>query len=460
MAIAMTLFRRLAALCVPIVLGGTIVVLAANGKAPLEREANKDRAHPVRVITVPKTKLVPRVHGFGVVQAERKWDAVAEITGQVIELKYNLKEGEFILKGSVLARIDSNAYKLVLAELTAKLAQKQIEDDNVRVSIKIEMRNAELAARDLERKRNLEKRGTSTQAAVDTAERTLLAIRQSAQNLQNKLALIPTERAVIEAQIAKAKLDIEHSTIRAPFDMRVINVKIEKAQFVSAGQVLFSGDSIDRAEIIVQVSLNRAATLFPADLKFQIDPLKSSEQLLEIAGFKPIVYLNAGIQTYQWPAKFVRMHGTIDAKTRTVGIVIAVDNPYGRIDKSGTQLPKRLQPPLVDGMFVEVEILGHAQEGRIIIPRTAIHGDDVYLVDADKRLHRQSVETAFSVGKVTVIRKGLRGGETLIVSDVIPAIEGMLLTPLNDDKAEKVLKANAAGETIIGMETTVKSKAQ
>ena len=44
-----------------------------------------------------------------------------------------------------------------------------------------------------------------------------------------------------------------------------------------------------------------------------------------------------------------------------------------------------------------------------------------------------------------VVREGLEGGERVVVSDLVPAIEGMLLAPRLDEVLEKALAAQSSG---------------
>ena len=50
-----------------------------------------------------------------------------------------------------------------------------------------------------------------------------------------------------------------------------------------------------------------------------------------------------------WEARFARMSDTIDPQTRTVGVIVEVDDPYEGVRPG-------VRPPLVKEMFVEVEI--------------------------------------------------------------------------------------------------------
>jgi multidrug efflux pump subunit AcrA (membrane-fusion protein) len=70
----------------------------------------------------------------------------------------------------------------------------------------------------------------------------------------------------------------------------------------------------------------------------------------------------------------------------------------------------------------------------------------VYTVGNDNRLKIKKVSIAYSQGNLSVLASGLKSGEQVVVSDLIPAIEGMLLTPVNDKTVEQSLAKAAGGE--------------
>jgi hypothetical protein len=86
-----------------------------------------------------------------------------------------------------------------------------------------------------------------------------------------------------------------------------------------------------------------------------------------------------------------------------------------------------------------------AKGNPVVIPTTALHDSKVYIVDDEKRLEIRQVKTIFTQGAATAIAKGLEEGETLVVSDLVPATKGMLLDTVEDEKAMKRLKMEATG---------------
>jgi hypothetical protein len=103
-------------------------------------------------------------------------------------------------------------------------------------------------------------------------------------------------------------------------------------------------------------------------------------------------------------------------------------------------------------MYVQVELRGRPRPGTLVVPRVAVHrGPDgrpaVYVADADDRLRIRPVDTGTTQGDLTVIADGLAPGDRVVATDLIPAIEGMLLAPTPDEALTGRLygEARAAG---------------
>jgi hypothetical protein len=73
-----------------------------------------------------------------------------------------------------------------------------------------------------------------------------------------------------------------------------------------------------------------------------------------------------------------------------------------------------------------------------------VRNNAVHIVGPDQRLKRVPIEIEFLQADIAVIKSGLSGGEQVVVTDLIPAIPGMLLDPLIDAVLTKSLKAAGA----------------
>ena len=442
----------------PILIGIAVLYYAASGRQAPERKPPEERARAVRVITAEPVRLVPRVTGFGSVFPGTVWNAIAQVAGEVVYVHPGLKKGAILVADTEILRISPADFVLAISQAQAnlrsaeaKLAELKVTETNTVDLLKIDKRGLELREAELKRKRDLLARGTVAQSALDLELRETLAQRKKVQVLENALRLLPTQRAVQQEQIAvyqtqleSAKLDLARTRIRLPFDARIAEVKVEAGQFVQTGGTLVTADSLDVAEIEAQIPISQFRAMVHASAAGGLPTgitAQSLSRIVETIGFEATVRLRLGNDVVEWPARFARISDTVDPKTRTIGAIVAVDGAYA------TAAPGQGRPPLVKGMFVEIEIRTRAKDNRIVVPRSAFHSGRLYVVNADGRLDIRPVTTGLVQGDLAAIDKGIEPGERIVVSDLFPAVAGMLLAPQSDDELLARLKAEAGGAT-------------
>jgi RND family efflux transporter MFP subunit len=422
----------------PVVIGVLVLMFMTAGKQPPAQAERGEPKRTVRVIEVPMVELLAEAEGYGQVQPARVWTAVSQVAGRVTYIHPRLRDGEILPEGTELVHIDPRDYELALAQSQAELAELNGQEQNARASLDIEKRNLALAKKELDRINSLVTKGTASQSKADETERAMLAYRASVQNLQNTLALVPSQRSVLEAKVALAERNLGHTVIRAPYDMRVAGLSVEADQYVPVGQSLFEGDAVDRVEIKAQVAMSSLRRLFIGRQGMQIDIQRLSEEFAELIALDPLVRLDLGNHVAEWQAEFVRFSDTVDPETRTMGVVVAVDNPFDKV------IPG-YKPPLSKGMFVNVVLRGKKRMQRVLVPRSAVRANTVFIADEDNRLRRRSVEILFSQGDISVVAEGLEPGERVVVTDLVPAVDGMLLQVQMDEELNRSLKAHGKG---------------
>ncbi len=435
----------------PIAVGIVVVAFLIRNKQEAERSSPSEAVRVLRVVVVPEVDVVPRVLGYGTAEPGEVWRAVAEVKGRVVAVHSELKSGSLVNKHEELIRIDGTEYELSVARLnseieqvSAEISEVQAREANDRASLIIEEKSLVLVEGDLNRIQQLAKKNAATQADVDQKQREVLTQRQNVQSLKNSLNIVPAEKrslqatlAVKKASLAQAELDQKKTVITAPFNCRLGDVKIEKGQFLSAGEALFEAHSTAVTEIEAQVPLDHARNLIRPGQKLPLTiDMEAVRKMLDV---KATVRLRSGDFAAEWEGRLARVREQVDPETRAVSFVVAVDKPYEKV------IPGE-RPPLVKGTFCEVELRGKVQPAQIVIPRSALHDEFVYVVNSDNRLEKRKVEIAFAQSNFYCLESGLRSGETLIVSDPTPAIEGMLIEPVADDELLQSLVAEATGE--------------
>lgn len=437
----------------PLVVGIAVVVVLVTNRPELKHKAEQEESRALRVISVPAVDVIPRALGYGTAEPGQVWKAVAEVKGRVVETHPVLKPGAMVKKGEVLVRIDPTEYELAVSQLNADIAQVNaqleeltVKETNDRASLKIEEQSLALAVREFERAKALLQRDASSAGEVDQQERNMLTQRQSVQHLHNSLDLLPHQKKALEATLAvkkarltQAQLDVNKTVIGAPFDCRLGDLNIELDQFLAVGQFLFEAHTIALTEIEAQIPLDQLRNLIDPQHRQRVPVNMDQETVKELFDFDVCVRSRSGDFEAHWEGRVVRIREQIDPRTRTIGLVIAVDEPYQKA------IPGK-RPPLVQGMYCEIELRGAVRKGRVVIPRSAIHDGHVYLVDRENRLQQRKVDVAFAQSSFFCLRDGLQAEERLIVSDPTPAIDGMLVDPISDEGLQQRLIAEAMGE--------------
>ncbi|HDP89814.1 MAG TPA: efflux transporter periplasmic adaptor subunit [Thioalkalivibrio sp.] len=431
-----------------------VVTMVALRQGPPQDDTAR-LARAVRVIEVESVHFFVEARGFGTVRPTQSFQGVANVSGPVRFRHPRLMSGNIIPAGTRLLEIDPSRYELAVAAaqadlgaLDTELAQLEQEQQNTRDLLVLERRRLTLAEREMARARQLAEQGVLAATLRDEQERATLQQRQAVQGLENGLRLIPSRIAHLEARrdrartaLAQAERDLTDTRFDAPYDLRVGTVEAELHQHVSPGQRLFSGDGIDRAEAVTQIPLPELRRLLALVADRRAGP--DGTEWPDIAAQVDLDALEArltlvGTPEVRWDAQVLRMANGINPDTRTVQVVLGVDEPYRR-----ARPPER--PPLVRGMYVEGVLGARTPEPVIVIPRAAVHGERVYLVGDEDRLERRRVEVGFTQRDLAVINAGLRPGDRVILDDLTPAIEGMRLEVSHDEAAARELVNRAKG---------------
>ena len=109
-------------LFIPPVLLGVLAIYYAgqNAKAP-ERVPEQEQVRVLRVIKVPTVDVTPRAIGYGTAQPAKEWEAVAEVSGRIVQLHPHLEAGTFIEAGELLVQIDTTDIQLAIDRLEAEV---------------------------------------------------------------------------------------------------------------------------------------------------------------------------------------------------------------------------------------------------------------------------------------------------------------------------------------------------
>ena len=445
-------FKKLMFL-IPVVVGILIFVLMVKFKSRPGGGKSLEQAAYVSVFRVPQLTVVPSVTGFGTVTPCKIWKAYPEVSGKIVWLSDRLDVGEFFKKGQKMLQIDDSAYKLKIIQqkaeikkIEANLLELAAKEKNYKATLKLQKKTLLLSLREQKRQRVLAKRKVVSESTLEKQQITTLIQENNVQNIQINLDLIPSQMKHLQAQLEAAKallvqaqLDLSYTVIEAPFDCRIAKVNVEISQYVQKGQEMLHADATSASEVVAQLDTGQLSLLvLNENIKLGQINLTAGKYVAipERLGLKAVIKYSPNGRTFRWKAKCDRLE-PIDPNTRTVGLAAVVFDPY---EKRNSR-----RPPLVKGMYCEVDIYGQKQPGSIVIPRTAIHDDVVYKVTPDNRLEMRKIKIKYKIAEFAVVEEGLKKGDVIVSSDLVPAINGMLLDTNIDTDLEKKIEAVATG---------------
>lgn len=336
----------------------------------------------VRVHTVGEEVPAVIVDGYGTVAARRRVQLTPQVTGTAVDKSPALEIGGTFARDEVLLRIDDADYRLAADMAAAAVARAEYELARAE-------QEAEIARREW----------NELQEANADSRR----IRPNPLVLHGpQLKLAQAELESARASLAKAQLDLDRCTLRAPFAGRVLSESVDVGQFVRAGTAVAEIYAADAPEITVPLD--------DADLAFLDRPDAAG------AGARAeIVAVFAGVE-HVWLGHVTRISGALDPRTRMVDVVVAVDDDTGADHD---------RPALLEGLFVEVRLLGAPLPGAVEIPRAALREGDVVWLAVGGAVEIRPVTVARKGRETVLITAGLAPGDAVIVSDLDVVTDGM-----------------------------------
>jgi multidrug efflux pump subunit AcrA (membrane-fusion protein) len=442
------------------------VVFQVKSKPPIEHKVAQFPVKAVEVISLNSIAFRARAVAFGHVEPSEVFRAKSEVSGKISYIHPGLKKGASLQQGTVVLRIEPTSFELSLNQSKAglagsesSLAQLESEEKSTQRALAISQENLSVGIKELNRIKALWDKRLISLSTLEKEEQKVLSLRQQRQDIQGKLSSYKSRKAATRAQITQSKSQVDQSQdtlgkteVKMPFTARIAQVSIEKGEFTPAGALLFEALGVEGVEITAQLPSKQFRPLVAGlsltgnapnkALSLDFDNPASLETILKKMNLEARVKLvgDSDNAAGEWVGQLLRLSESVDPTRDTLGLVIAVDKPYEGI------IPGK-RPPLLKGMYTSVELFSPPRPA-LVLPRKALHQGRLYSVDSDNKLKIQVADVLFYQGDLLVLdadkNKGLIG-KKIIISDVVPVIEGMSLKPIEASDYEKLLAQKALG---------------
>ncbi|RRQ49241.1 efflux RND transporter periplasmic adaptor subunit [Maribacter algicola] len=394
--------KKILWICLGILLAGvaiTTLIFSTEPEAQTEG-ATVETAMLVEVTEVQMGTFEPVIVATGTVQPVEDVQLSALVPGQIIRRDPAFTPGGFVKKNQVLLQIDPSDYENTLELRRSELLQSQTTLDT-------EMGRQQIALQDL-------------QLIVDDSLFGNDPLSEEERQLVLRKPQLNAVKATIEASkasVKQAQLNLERTTIRAPFDAHILT------QNVSTGSQVAQGDNLGR---IVGTEYYWVNTTVPVSkLKWLKFPKTSTDKgsLVRIEN------------STTWPSgtyregHLDRQIGALDGQTRLARVLVRVEDPLGQKQYTVET------PMLIIGSFVEVFIKASPIKNVVRLDKGFVRSSETVWVMKDNKLEIREVDIALTDDKYAYISNGLQSGDKVITTDLSTVSNGIGLRTKGQDKA-------------------------
>lgn len=317
-----------------------------------------------------------------------------QVSGRIITMSGKLIPGGHVSAGDPLLTIDPSDYRLTVQQLASEVAR-------VEADLQIELGKQRVAQKEFE----------LLGEPVSAEERALMLREPQLANL----------RAVLEAtraRLAQARLDLERTEVRAPFNAVVISRDIDLGASVSSGSTLATLVGSDSYWIEAAVPTG------------QLQWIRTGDQGRGIGAEARIFDSAAWGEARHRPGRVTGLTATVEEQGRMAKLLVEVPDPLALQAGAGGQ------PRLLLGSYVRVEVDGTPLPDAVRIERELIRdGSRVWIMDGEDALDVRTVEIAFRGQEHVLVTGGVSAGERLITSNLPSPVQGMKLRVRDVDTA-------------------------
>src|SRR5215468_6626096 len=388
---------------------GILLVLTAI--APLLAGCNEPESAVASVATQPNepdvsvVTIKPQPRSIvrelpGRIAPVRVADVRPRVSGIIVERLF--RQGSEVKEGDPLYRIDQRPFEVEVQANQAALTKAQ----------------------------------ATYERAVQQARRmSFLAKERAAPEIENEKAIAAEKEAAADvearkADLARAKLSLDYSTIRAPID------GIVGAAQMSEGALVVQNDTATLATI-QQIDPVYADFTEPVSELTRLRRAYEAGDLERIApdAIKVRLVLDDGT-LYPIPGKLLFSEAKVEANTGQVTLRGEFANP------------KR---ELLPGMYVRVRIEQGIDSDAIAVPQQAVQrnaggGSEVFVVKDDNSVARQPVRTGAVQDGQWLVTDGLKAGDRVVVEGFQKFAAGDKVKPQSWDEADASVDTTASSQ--------------
>ena len=346
-------------------MAAAVLALPAAGQTPPAANAPPagPPAVPVTVTTVARADVPILLRNIGAVQAMQVALMRSRVDGTLEKVFF--EEGQEVKRGDPIALIDPRPYLAALDQANAKRTQDEAQLANARL--------------DLARSVELVRTQSTPQQTVDT-----------------RAAAVRVLEATVKADdalIAAAKVNVDYTTLTAPFDGTM-------------GLRLIDPGNVVRAADTTGVGIVTIAQTKPIAVVFNLpqDTLPAIRAGMA-KGKLPVTAHSADDKTQLAAGELITIDNTVDVSTGTIKLKARFNNADSK---------------LWPGQFIYARLQADVQKGVLTVPSIAVqrgpNGLYVFVIKPDNIASLTPVKIGQDDGQTAIITSGLDAGMQVVVN--------------------------------------------
>lgn len=375
------------------------IVLSAVGfyQHQMDTRPRAERRPPdrqSRLVTVETARLQTRaavVNAMGTVRAATEITLTPEVSGIVVFMDPSVLPGGLVEAGEVLYRIDSRDNEAIVEQRQSEVARAEL-------ALRLEQGNQTVALQEYELLGDV----------IDEQDMELVLRTPHLEETRRALA-------AAKAALAKAMLDVERCTIRAPFNAVIKTKHADVGARVSPTAPLAVLTGTDEYWVETFVSVDQLRWI-------QVPKGERADGAL-VGITNPTVWGEGVFRE----GRVLRLMGQLEEAGRKAQLIVSVPDPLRLKNNGGL-------PPLLIGSYVRAEIEGLEIPDVVVLPRAYLRdGNYVWVMNDKDALEIRPVEIIFRGRETVYLSQGLADGERVVSSALSTPVEGM---PLRLDGAK------------------------
>jgi multidrug efflux system membrane fusion protein len=366
----------------------------------------------------------------GIVEAAQRVDLAFQVSGLLTD--FPVKEGQKVAKGELIAQLRPDEFQARLDTLKGQLDQARATLTALQVGERPEerrRREAQVRAAEarlanaradfLRAEQLVPTRAMSRaeferyQTTYSVAQEDLKAAREQLEaglsGREEDIAANEAQIRGLEARAVEANIELQDTTLSAPYDGVIAQRFVEEGQNIRAGDRVIRFQDIEEVEITVDVP----ETVMASDIQ--------SADIVEI------VAELSGAPGTRFPVRIREIAQVADPTTQTFKVRTAMLVPEGVRVLPGMTATVTLS-------YRRASILGDP----ILVPISAVFNDRegeqvAWILGSDSKVTRRNVKLGRPIGGQIQIVEGLEPGDRIAVAGVTQLREGMKVRDLGDE---------------------------